>query len=134
MKAAGTLAILAAVAFGARAEAQAPSTSSQGSVGSAEPQYISSPEWASKPNDNDLSPYRPEHAYRDGVPGGAIVDCKAAADGTLDECKVSKAKPQGWQYEIAGPRAVSRLFKLKPTLPDVRSVKGMHVLVAVIWK
>jgi hypothetical protein len=94
-------------------------------------EYIQTPDWARQPSASELDLYRPIDAP---TPGRAVVDCTAKADGHLIDCRAVEAQPMGVNYEFAGPRAVERCFKLKPTLADGRSVAGMHVLVTVIWK
>jgi hypothetical protein len=101
---------------------------------SAGPEYISSPDWAKTPRDSESYKYQPEVAVSQGVPGKVVVDCAARADGRLVDCKTVRAEPMGYYYEFAGPLVVSRLFQLKPTLPDGRSVSGMRVVVTVSWK
>jgi hypothetical protein len=122
---------LVITAYGASASAQNTDTTPQGGTPPGGVEYINAPEWASKPQASDLAPYRPIDA---SVPGGAMVDCAARADGRLVDCKTTEVRPSGSHYEFAGPLAVERLYRLKPTLADGRSVSGMHVVVTVVWK
>jgi len=122
---------LAIAPYCASASAQTIATAPQGSTASSGPAYINVPDWASKPQASALALYRPIDAQ---VPGGAVVDCAARADGRLVDCTTKEVRPSGLHYESAGPLAVERLYRLKPTLADGRSVAGMHVVVTVIWK
>jgi hypothetical protein len=94
------------------------------------PDYIVNPEWAPV-RQSELNLYRPVDAP---TPGGAIVDCKVKADGRLTDCKTVEATPAHVNYEYAGPLAVQRLFRLKPTQPNGTSVEGKRVRVTVTWR
>jgi len=124
--------LLAAVTLGGAASAQSPPTVLQSLPGG--PGYITAPDWASKPGKGTLDLYRPERAYLAGVPGGAVVECVAQTDGHLIQCKTLEVRPAGWEYEYAGPKAVSSLYRLKPMLANGQSVAGKRVVVTLIWK
>ena len=98
------------------------------------PEYITAPVWARSPSGDDVRLYQPARAALEGVAGGAIVDCVAREDGTLTDCRAIKVRPEGWDYEFAGPRIVSRCYRLRMKLPDGRSVAGMRVVVATIGR
>jgi len=50
--------------------------------------------WAGSP----AGPYRPEHAYRIGVRGVAVLDCKTTPDGALSDCLVANEYPMGFGF------------------------------------
>ena len=133
MRAPGVAVLIAVLACGLKTQA---GTGDEVQLAQPDPHaaYIQDPVWAKSAARVDLAPFQPERAHRAGVTGGAVVDCAAKDDGSLIDCKTLKVLPAGWQFEIAGPVAAARLFKLKPVLEDGRPVSGMRVIVPVIWK
>ena len=130
----GQAVVLALLAFSHSVGAQTEPGGSIVQLPTSAQEYITEPVWSRKPSADELAPYRPDAAQQSRIAGVGVVDCTAKADGTLTNCSVLEVRPTGWQYELATPRAVSRLYRLTSRLPDGCSVAGMHVKVAVSWQ
>jgi TonB family protein len=78
------------------------------------PYAVQPSEWFGPPDaGDDLSHYYPHRAQRLGIPGRAVLDCRAFADGHLDDCAVASESPpdQGFGHAAV---LMARKFKVKP--------------------
>jgi TonB family protein len=77
------------------------------------PAVITNPDWASKPNGQDVERYYPEGAQKKDLEGRATVRCQVTAGGKLAECAVVAEDPVGEGFGEAALR-LSTLFHMRP--------------------
>lgn len=70
-----------------------------------------------------MASYYPEQARRGRLSGGAVVECRAEADGRLSSCRAVAETPQGAGFGEAAVRMASAL-RLQPNDADGRPVAG----------
>lgn len=70
-----------------------------------------------------MASYYPEQARRGRLSGGAVVECRAEADGRLTACRAVAEAPQGAGFGEAAVRMASAL-RLQPNDADGRPVAG----------
>jgi protein TonB len=93
---------------------------------------ITQPDWARKPNAEDMSKYYPERASRMQIEGSATISCTVSARGTLESCSVTAETPSEAGFGDATLK-LSKLFKMRPLSKDGAPVDGGTVRIPVRW-
>ena len=96
------------------------------------PSVITQPDWARRPNAEDLQRYFPERALRMGVSGTATISCQVRANGTLENCSVVSENPDDQGFGDATLKA-SKLFKMRPQTKDGSPTEGGQVRIPLRW-
>ena len=65
------------------------------------PSVIGNPDWIKKPGARQFQRAYPERALRRGIAGAATLDCRVAADGTVNSCRVVDESPVGENFGSA---------------------------------
>jgi TonB family protein len=89
----------------------------------AKPAIVTQPDWARKPNAEDLARFYPERAIRNNEGGRATFECKVVEDGTLTDCHVLEDSPPGDGFGEAALK-LAPLFKMRPMTKDGHPVSG----------
>jgi hypothetical protein len=84
---------------------------------------ITDPQWAATPSATLRSEAYPRAAEESMRVGAAVVRCTAGKDGALGDCKAICEDPAGWGFG-EGAAKIARGYRLRPSLPDGRSVAG----------
>jgi protein TonB len=93
---------------------------------------ITNPDWARKPNGDDMAQYYPTRAMDLGKEGSVTIKCTVNAKGTLDSCSVLSETPADLGFGAASLR-MSKLFKMKPKQADGKSVDGGEITIPIRW-
>ena len=99
----------------------------------APPSVITNPDWARRPNSDDLAQYYPDRAQRVGKGGVARMQCSVTASGSLTGCKILSEDPPDYEFGAATMK-VARLFKMKPKSIDGKAVEGGTVVIPLRWQ
>ena len=77
--------------------------------------------------------FYPERAQRAGMPGEALIECIADADGALNGCRILMEKPAGAGFGHSALELYRRM-KVKPLTRDGRPVARAHIEIPMHFK
>ncbi len=95
-----------------------------------EAQPVSNLDLVSGPTAADVARFYPDLAERMGTDGVAVVQCVAAADGSLTGCWPISEHPQGMGFGAAALKLAS-LIKFRPMARDGRVIGGASVSIPI---
>lgn len=87
---------------------------------------IGRPDWIKKPGAKEFARHFPERAIRTGTSGAATLDCRVAADGHVNSCRVVDETPMDYEFGSAAIK-LSKYFVMRPRTEDGRPVDGAAV-------
>lgn len=74
---------------------------------------ITNPDWRSRPSGADLARWYPPEAARNGVTGHAVIECRVAVSGRVEDCIVLSESPEGMGFGAA-TIGISSAFRMTP--------------------
>lgn len=80
---------------------------------------ITNPDWVARPSGSDLARLYPRDAARNRITGSAVLECRVAANGQVEDCIVLSEEPEGMGFGAATV-ALSSRFRMTPM--DVQGV------------
>lgn len=89
-------------------------------------------EWVATPTGQDIADVYPPDAVTSGKGGAVLLECKVAATGVLEGCRVEIEDPVGLEFGHAA-MALAPLFKMAPNAPDGSAVVGRTVRIPVMF-
>jgi TonB family protein len=93
------------------------------------PTVITNPDWAQRPDADDLAEQYPAVAQFIGLGGKVQLHCIVATDGSV-ACQLEEETPAGMGFGDAA-LAFSKTFKMKPMLRDGKPVAGGVVTIPI---
>ena len=91
---------------------------------------VTSPNWKTRPDADDMSRVWPVEATRMGVGGAAKVICYVTVEGLLDRCRIVSETPDGAAFGDA-TLLLTRYFSMTPKTVDGQPVAGATVVFTV---
>ena len=80
---------------------------------------ITNPDWVARPSGSDLARLYPREAARNRISGSAVLECRVAVNGQVEDCIVLSEEPDGMGFGAATV-ALSSRFRMTPM--DVQGV------------
>ena len=72
------------------------------------------PDWIAKPSGDDMAEAYPQLAETMGVSGHAVISCKVATTGRVENCKVTSETPPGFGFGAAALK-IAPAFQMAPS-------------------
>lgn len=88
--------------------------------------------WLATPTGQDIAEVYPPNAVTSGKGGAVLLECKVAATGALEKCRVEIEDPVGLEFGQAAME-LAPLFKMALTAPDGSAVTGRTVRIPVMF-
>lgn len=102
-------------------------------AGPASAQFSLEPDWARRPNAEEISREYPKLALALGIEGRVILSCDVTAVGNLKSCSVQKEAPGGFGFAAAALR-MSRSFEMRPGIGLSRRAPHGDVRIPIDFK
>lgn len=97
------------------------------------PAVIEDPNWVQTPSMDEFVAAFPAAAIENGASGEALIECRVASEGALNDCFVLTER--GGDYGFgAATVALAEHYRMAPTSLSGRNVAGGVVRVAMAWK
>ena len=87
---------------------------------------ITNPDWVARPSGADLARFYPREAARNRISGSAVLQCRVAVNGQVEDCIVLSEEPEGMGFGAATV-AISSRFRMTPM--DVQGVPYGETLI-----
>src|SRR4051812_44854819 len=81
------------------------------------PSTVVNPEWLTRPSAHDLKRVYPAQARRNGVEGGAILECVVTEKGRATDCAVVSESPPDQGFGAAALKLTGK-FHFRPATMD----------------
>ena len=88
--------------------------------------------WLATPTGQDIADVYPPDAVTNGKGGAVLLECRVAASGGLEKCRVEIEDPVGLEFGQAAME-LAPLFKMELTAPDGSAVTGRTVRIPVMF-
>lgn len=98
-----------------------------------EASVITNPDWVRRPTAGELARYYPRSAMRDNVNGHAVVQCRLAASGRVEDCITLSETPEGYGFGAAS-EAIATSFWLRAAQADGRPFGEVLINVPIEWR
>ena len=89
-------------------------------------QYVTAPDWATKPTAQDMARFYPPEAQKTKLEGMAVIDCRVTIQGALTACKVISEGPEQAGFGQAAIQ-LSEYFQMKPATLNGKPTAGGEV-------
>lgn len=99
----------------------------------ARPDFILNPDWASKPDGEQLAGLYPTGAAESGISGKTVIVCTVRDDGRVENCSIKSETPSGQGFGRAALQA-ARYFKMRPQTRNGAPVGGAKVEIPLTWR
>jgi hypothetical protein len=100
-----------------------------------EPQrLIKDAAWKSRPNDEQFASLYPREAQSPQRGGWAVVSCRAAASGVLEDCKAAAEAPLGLGFGKSAIALAEKYFRIEAKTKSGESVEGGYVHIPIIFQ
>ncbi len=97
-----------------------------------EPAVITRPDWIEKPDANDLARYYPADAAAAKASGRALITCRVALDGRLENCAVVRQSDGPYAFGDAALQ-LSQFFRMQPKTIDGQPIAGGQVTIPIAF-
>ncbi|NGM51872.1 TonB family protein [Caulobacter sp. 602-2] len=97
-----------------------------------EPAVITRPDWAQKPDANDLARFYPADAVTAKAGGRATITCTVAIAGNLENCRVLGQSDSPYAFGEAAMQ-LSQIFRMQPKTLDGQPTAGGQVTIPILF-
>jgi protein TonB len=97
------------------------------------PDFITAPDWQSRPDGDALAGLYPPDAADAGINGHTIVTCTVRDNGSVGDCVVKEETPKGRGFGRAAILA-AKYFKMRPRTVNGAPVGGAKVDIPLTWR
>ncbi|MBI1196934.1 MAG: TonB family protein [Phenylobacterium sp.] len=90
-------------------------------------------EWIATPTGQDIASVYPPTAVKAGKSGAVLLECRVAAEGSLDGCSVEIEDPVGLEFGLAAME-LAPLFRMTATAPDGTATAGRTIRIPIMFQ
>lgn len=101
-------------------------------MASAQAPRITRPEWASRPNGDQLYGALSHSARNDDIAGWTVLKCFVDEKGRLRDCRVIAEGPANYDFGKSGLKLMT-FFRLKPATKDGVAIPGGTILIPIAF-
>jgi len=89
--------------------------------------------WVATPTGQDIANVYPPDAVAAKKGGAVLLECRVAAKGDLEACRVEIEDPVGLEFGLAAME-LAPLFKMAPTAPDGSATAGRTIRIPLMFQ
>ncbi|WP_292104145.1 TonB family protein [Brevundimonas sp.] len=94
---------------------------------------LTNPDWIRRPTRLDFARLYPSFAAENGIDGEALVQCRVAVNGRVEDCIILSESPEGHGFGAASA-ALAQEFRMTPLTVDDRPYGEALIQMPINWR